>query len=92
MTKQEKINFRRTKIWKDFVNENKKIYCDFCGGLVKGDGCLHHHDPGNYMDLNPDNFSWLHRKSCHIFIELFHRKRDLKEPLKAIIDEYFVQK
>jgi hypothetical protein len=93
MTSQEKNKFRRSKIWKDFVKENKKTHCDFCGGIVKeGGGCCHHHDPENYTFLNPDMFSWLHRKSCHIFIELFHKKKDLKEPLKSIIDKYFVQK
>jgi hypothetical protein len=91
MTTNEKNNFRKTKVWKDFVEENKKTYCDFCGGIVKkGDGCLHHKDPENYTDLNPENFSWLHRKSCHIFIELFHRKKELKGPLKEIVDSFFV--
>jgi hypothetical protein len=91
MTTLEKNRFRRTKVWKDFVKENEKQYCDFCGGIVReGEGCLHHKNPDDYTDLNPDNFSWLHRKSCHIFIELFHRKKNLKEPLKSVIGQYFL--
>jgi hypothetical protein len=94
MTSRERARFRRRKAWKDFVKENEKQYCDFCGCIIKpGDGCLHHKDenPENYSDLsNPDNFSFLHRKSCHVFIHILHKKIGLKKEVKELINKYFL--
>jgi len=75
MTSAEHNKFRTLKVWKDFrkkLLEERGSYCELCGTKYAGKKIkqlqVHHKDPDNYTDLNPEKFALLD-SSCHDLIE-----------------------
>jgi 5-methylcytosine-specific restriction endonuclease McrA len=89
-----KSKIRNSPEWKELrktVFERQGGVCPFCNnGLKKGFNVHHKNDcMENYGDFsNLENFVALHR-GCHKIIEELHRKKNLPQDLKAVIDKYF---
>jgi len=71
MTSKEKTKFRTTKEWKEFrisMLEKTEKSCEMCGTRYSGKRTrmlqVHHHNPDQYTNLNPEYFSVL-CSSCH---------------------------
>ncbi len=80
MTSAEHTKFRSTKIWKEFrksIIQTRGAICECCGTRYSGKRTkqlqIHHKDPVNYTDLNPEKFVILD-SSCHDLIERMSTK------------------
>lgn len=80
MTSKEKNKFRASKQWKEFRNsllDERGSQCELCGtkysGRRKKTLQVHHLDPDNYTDLNPDKFVLL-CSSDHDLVERVAKK------------------
>jgi len=80
MDSQEKKKFRTSKEWKKFrqrLLSERGPQCELCGTRYSGKRKrylqVHHLDPDNYTDLNPDKFVLL-CSSDHEMVERVSRK------------------
>lgn len=80
MTSKEKSKFRSSKDWKTFrwsLIKQRGPFCELCGTKYSGKRLrmlqVHHLDPNNYTDLNPDKFK-LVCSSDHELIERVCKK------------------
>lgn len=74
MTSKEKTEFRKTKKWRDFTRRLKterSPTCECCGCKSKK-LAVHHINPENYTDLNPENFALL-CNLCHKSVSFLER-------------------
>ena len=74
-----KKKFLQSKEWKTFRKKEiakRNSICDLCGRPIKKGATLHHLDPDNYYDLNPDKFLLVHRK-CHTLTEYILTKPEI---------------
>lgn len=71
-TGKEKTRFRGTVAWKRHrlaMVKGAESRCELCGIKKTAKGLdVHHLDPGNYTDLNPDKFKVL-CTDCHAYVE-----------------------
>lgn len=80
METADKNKFRTTKEWKLFrksLMEERGCYCELCGGKYSGKQQrklqLHHIDPDNYTNLDPEEFKFL-CSSDHDLVERIAKK------------------
>lgn len=80
MTSKEKTKFRQTQKWKvfrAFFLKKTNSSCELCGSVYSGKRKrmlqLHHRDPDNYTDLNPEKFRLI-CSGCHEMVEKISKK------------------
>jgi len=77
---KEKTKFRSSKEWKDFRRQlikERGPQCELCGTKYSGKRLrmiqVHHLDPDDYTNLNPDKFVLL-CSGCHDLVERISKK------------------
>ena len=80
MAENDKDRFRTLKVWKDFrakILKERNQTCELCGirhtGLHLRKMNVHHLDPYNYQNLDPEKFRLL-CFTCHDFTEFMVKR------------------